>query len=166
MEQTISKEQAEMIFREQANYIYRVALFLTRSKELAEDIAQETFIQAFRKYDTFDAAKPLKPWLHQIALNLTRNALRKQKWQKLMGKIPESISLDLVESRVLRSEAKKELWHAIYNLGFKSREVIVLHFYVGMTLKGVAQTVGIPIGTCKSRLNSALNSLHRNPFYF
>jgi hypothetical protein len=71
----ISKEKAEMIFKEHSNYIYRVALFLSKSKELADDITQETFIQVFRKYYTFDSSKPIQPWIENVdGASLQRNS--------------------------------------------------------------------------------------------
>ena len=45
------------------------------------------------------------------------------------------------------------------NLTYKSREMVILHFYSGMKLKEISVTLGIPLGTCKSRLNTALNTL-------
>jgi RNA polymerase sigma-70 factor (ECF subfamily) len=92
----LSKEKAETIFKEHSNYIYRVALFLTQSKELADDITQETFIQVFRKYYTFDSSKPIQPWIYKVTLNITRNMLRKQKWLRFIGQLPEKSYLNLV----------------------------------------------------------------------
>ena len=161
MSNEISKEEAEMIFKEHSNYIYRIALFLSKSKELADDITQETFIQVFRKYYTVDSSKPIQPWIYKVTLNVTRNMLRKQKWLKFMGKLPEKISLDLVETTVLKTEEENELWTEISNLNLKSREIVILHFYSGMKLTEISATLGIPLGTCKSRLNTALNMLRR-----
>jgi RNA polymerase sigma-70 factor (ECF subfamily) len=59
----------------------------------------------------------------------------------------------------LKSEEENELWKEIINLNLKSREVIILHFYSGMKLKEISDSLGIPLGTCKSRLNSALSTL-------
>ena len=159
MSNELSKEQAEMIFKEHSNYIYRVALFLTKSKELADDITQETFIQVFRKYYTFDSSKPIQPWIYKVTLNITRNMLRKQKWLKFIGQLPEKSYSHLVETTVLKTEEENELWKEIINLNFKSREVVILHFYSGMKLKEISDSLGIPLGTCKSRLNSALSTL-------
>jgi len=157
----LSKEKAELIFKEHSTYIYRVALFLTKSNDLADDITQETFIQVFRKYYTFNSSKPIQPWIYKVALNVTRNMLRKQKWLKFIGKLPENSSLNLVENTVLKTEEENELWKEINNLKFKSREMVILHFYSGMKLKEISDSLGIPIGTCKSRLNSALTTLRR-----
>ena len=161
MSNEISKEKAEMIFMEHSNYIYRVALFLTKSKELADDITQETFIQVFRKYYTFDSSKPIQPWIYKVTLNVTRNMLRKQKWLKFIGQIPERGYLNLVENTVLKTEEENELWREIIDLNYKCREVVILHFYSGMKLKEISESLGIPLGTCKSRLNTALTTLRR-----
>lgn len=166
----ITKENAELIFKEHSNYIYRTALYLTRSKELADDVTQETFIRAFRKYSTFDPAKPLQPWLYKIALNVTRNMLRKQRWLKFTDQLPEISCTDLVENSVFKTEERKELWRQINLLSSKSREVFILHFYSGFKLKEVSDILEIPLGTCKSRLNFALNTLRKqmpqNEFIF
>lgn len=156
MNNVISKETAEIIFKEHSNYIFRIALFLTNSKELADDITQETLLQVFRKYQIYDSTKSMRPWVYKITLNTTRNMLRKHKWLKFVGKLPESSGLDLVEETVLKSEEEKELWKVINNLNFKSREIIILHFYLGMKLKEISDSLGIPLGTCKSRLNTAI----------
>lgn len=162
MADEIERKQAETIYTEYSTFVYRTALFLTKSKELADDITQETFIQVFRKYHTYDSSKPLQPWLYKIAVNTTRNMLRKQKWLKFWGQIPESHSLDLMENSILKNEEEGELWKAVNDLSLISREIIVLHFYSGLKLKEISDCLGIPLGTCKSRLNSALHKLRRS----
>lgn len=161
MKGDINKEEAESIFKEYSNYIFRTVLYFTKSKELADDVTQETFVQAFRKYNTFDTTKPLQPWLYKIALNITRNMLRKQRWLKFTDQLPEIGCADIVEGAVFKSEEKKELWRQINQLSPKSREVFILHFYSGFKLEEISDILQIPIGTCKSRLNFALNTLRK-----
>lgn len=159
MKADISKEKAEVIFREYSAYVYRVALFLTKSKVLADDITQETFLQIFRQYHRFDCSKPMEPWIYKITLNITRNALRKHTWLSFVNEIPEASDSVSVEGAVLMSEEAKKLWEEINKLTLKSREVIVLHFYCDMKLKDIAEILSIPVGTCKSRLNLGLKAL-------
>lgn len=161
MKKEISKDEAEEIYRDYSNYIFRVALFLTKSKVLADDITQETFIKVFRKYYTFDSSKPLKPWIYKIALNVTRNTLRNQKWLKFVAETPDRECVNFVDSNVLQNEAMKELWEQVNRLNFKSKQIIVLHFYSEMKLTEISMVLGVPLGTCKSRLNTALNSLRK-----
>ncbi|HEX2925879.1 MAG TPA: sigma-70 family RNA polymerase sigma factor [Ruminiclostridium sp.] len=64
----MSKEHAEQLYNEYLDYVYRIALFVTKSKTSAEDVTQETFIQLFRKYHTYDQTKPIEPWIYKITL--------------------------------------------------------------------------------------------------
>lgn len=155
----ISQEQAEAIFREHSSYVFRIALFLSKSPTLAEDITQDTFLQVFRKYNSYDPAKPIMPWIYKITLNITRKVLRKQKWLHLVKEIPTNEGLNYVEDEILKNEMDKELWNEINKLTLKSQEIIVLHYYLDLKLNEIAATLGIPLGTCKSRLNTALSSL-------
>lgn len=161
MDKGISKETAEMLFKSHNAYIYRIALFLTKSKALADDITQDTFLQIFKKYRTYDTKRPIEPWIYKITLNTTRNTLRKQRWLSFIDQIPEYAACDDTEDIILRNEKEAILWEAVGSLSHKSKEVVVLHYYADMKLSDVAETVGIPIGTCKSRLNSALRNLNK-----
>jgi RNA polymerase sigma factor (sigma-70 family) len=158
----ISRDQAESIYKELSSYVFRVALFLTKSKTLADDITQETFLQVFKKYDSYDPSKSIKPWIYKITLNITRNTIRKQKWLGLFSETPEKDSIDLVEGSILKNEEEEELWKEINKLSSKCKEIIVLHYYSDMKLNEVSSTLGIPLGTCKSRLNTALTSLKKH----
>ncbi|MEN6326562.1 MAG: RNA polymerase sigma factor [Syntrophomonas sp.] len=157
----ISHEQAESVFRDYSQPVYRLALFLSKSPALADDITQDTFLQVFKKYGSYDSQRPIYPWIYKIALNITRNALRKQKWLDLFGETPEIGDLTPVEDRILKNELATELWQEINKLTLKSREVIVLHYYMELKLQETAAVLGIPLGTCKSRLNTALNTLEK-----
>ncbi|MBB6674924.1 sigma-70 family RNA polymerase sigma factor [Cohnella nanjingensis] len=142
-------------------YVYGIALMLTRSKTLADDVTQETFLRAFQKYHLFDAAKPIRPWLYRITVNLTRNLLRKQRWLTFFGQMPEEARTDYasLDELLLRTEREQELWQAVNRLSKRRREVVALHYYVGLPLQEAAYILDIPLGTCKSRLHAALKQL-------
>ena len=122
---------------------------------------QETFIQVFRKYEQYDADKPFEPWIYRITVNTARNMHRKQKWLAFFGNVPEQEGIEFVETAFFNEQRNKELWEEINKLSHKCREVVVLHFFLGMKLNEVAAVLNIPLGTCKSRLNSALTALRR-----
>ena len=90
MTQTISKEEARQLFEAHSALVFRMALLLTRSRTLADDVVQETFIRIFQKYHLYDPAKPIQPWICQIAMNVTRNLLRKNRWQVLTHLFPNT----------------------------------------------------------------------------
>ncbi len=156
---SITQAQAEEIYSANSAYVFRAAMILTKSRVLAEDAVQETFLRVFQKFDAYNAEKPLLPWIYKITVNVTRNLLRKQKWLTFIGDAPESGGVDFVEASVLKDEEGRELWAAVNELPLKHREIIVLHYYCDMKLKDISDILAIPLGTCKSRLNSALNSL-------
>jgi RNA polymerase sigma-70 factor (ECF subfamily) len=158
----IAKEQAEKIYNEYSKFVYRVALFLTKSKVLADDVSQETFIQAFRNYHMYDKNKPFEPWIYKITVNTSRNMCRKSKWLSFFGSYNDKPSVDTIDDTIFKEHEKADLWAEINKLSLKSREVIVLHYYLDMKLEDVSATLDIPLGTCKSRLNTALTSLRKN----
>ncbi|WP_167747219.1 RNA polymerase sigma factor [Cohnella luojiensis] len=155
---SLSKEKAQQIYLEHSTYIYRVALLITKSAANAEDIVQDAFIQFFQKYDTFDESKPIKPWIYKIALNTARKLLRKQR-RLTLWRIPLEQQAISLENIVLANEGKFELWEKINKLGLKYREMIVLHYYMSFKLPEISEILGIPLGTCKSRLHHALKKL-------
>jgi RNA polymerase sigma-70 factor (ECF subfamily) len=162
MNQEITRKNAEEIFNEYGTYVYRVALLLTRSASLADDVTQETFLKVFQKMHTYDPMKPIQPWIYRITVNTTRNLLRKQKWLSFVGFTPDvQYESSSVEDSFMQAVENEELLKEVNRLPLKGREIIVLHYYVGLKLAEVAETLRIPLGTCKSRLNAALKILRK-----
>lgn len=161
MNSQLSQEAAREMFEQYSTYVYRTAWLLTKSDALADDIAQETFIQAFRKYGTYDPDKPFKPWIYKITLNTMRNTVRKRQWLTLFGIMPEQADERSAERVVMEGEEQAQLRKEIDRLPRKLREVIVLHFYAGLKLGEAAEALEIPLGTCKSRLHAGLTKLRK-----
>ncbi|WP_051758179.1 RNA polymerase sigma factor [Rossellomorea vietnamensis] len=160
----IEESRAEQIFREYRDYVYRTALLLTKSRSLADDITQETFIRLLSKYDMYDNSRPIKPWIYTITMNVAKTVMKKQKLIKCFTFFSEEVANDQInsiEESFLKSGEMHELWMAVNSLTWKSREIIVLHFYSEFTLRECSEILGIPLGTAKSRLNTALKQLRR-----
>lgn len=160
MEQ-LSKQIAQKLFEDHADYVFKTAYMLTRSATMADDITQETFIRIFEKYHTYDSSKPIKPWLYRVTLNVARNIVRKQKWLSFFQSPPERPSAYQVEDLVLETERERALAIELERLSMKSKEMIVLHFYHEFTLTEISAILSIPVGTCKSRLHTALTALRK-----
>lgn len=134
----------------------------------ADDLFQETFLRAVRSAATFDASKRFRPWLTAIAVNLVRDDARKR---KLRGEVAleaedgeqlQGVAVDPEISpaeRAERNDEASQVQASLKNLTEKEREVVLLHFYDGMTLVQVADALEIPVGTVKSRLHGALTRL-------
>ncbi|XXM72700.1 RNA polymerase sigma factor [Lysinibacillus sphaericus] len=160
----IDEAKAEMIFNEYRQYIYRTALLLTKSRSLADDITQETFIILLSKYDAYDPERPIKPWIYTITMNVAKTTMKKQKLLKYFSYFSDETphdKVDSVEEHFVKADEIQEIWKIVNSLSWKSKEVIVLHFYSGLTLKECSHVLGIPLGTAKSRLHTALEQLRR-----
>jgi RNA polymerase sigma-70 factor (ECF subfamily) len=124
--------------------------------QLAEDLAQETFIVAQRQLRNFESRSSLSTWLFGIAHNQVRNAVRKRKlepvdWTMDAGTTnPESTLID-----------REALRKALGGLSEEHREVVLLHEVEGLSYDEAAEVLGIPPGTVKSRLHHAFLNLRR-----
>lgn len=162
MHQEIDRIRAEEIFNQYSTYVFRIALLLTRSASIADDVTQETFLKVFKNIHTYDPEKPMQPWIYRITVNTTRNLLRKQKWLIFVGSTPDvQLENTFVEDSIIQALENEELLKEVNRLPLKCREVIVLRYYVGLKLAEIAETLQIPLGTCKSRLNASIKLLRK-----
>lgn len=140
--------------------VFRLAYLIVADAQDAEDVAQETFLRAFRALDRFDAARPLRPWLLQITRNLAYNRRRslRRYWQaiqRLWDGEPPFAAQDRID-HVARAE---QLWQAVQQLKRQDQEVIYLRYFLELSVSECAQALGIAEGTVKSRLSRALERL-------
>ncbi len=161
MEGTISKEEAERLFKEYSNYIYRGALFFTKSREIADDITQEVFVQVIRKYDTYDQTKPIKPWLYRIMLNKVKNVMSRRKYVETLENIVIQGGFEWISDAYTQIIHQESIWAYMNKLSTKTKAVIYLHYYLDMTIEETAKILEVPVGTCKSRLNEGLKKLKK-----
>jgi RNA polymerase sigma-70 factor (ECF subfamily) len=137
------------------------------SGEEARDLAQETFLRAYRGLGSFKSEARFSSWLYQIALNLCRDRLRQRRGKTL-------VSIDDLDpttaARIDRSPATaqelveaKDLGRivamAMSDLPEEQREVIVLKEYQGLTFQEIADTLGVPVSTVKTRLYRGLGQM-------
>ncbi|MEZ8219966.1 RNA polymerase sigma-70 factor, ECF subfamily [Candidatus Fervidibacteria bacterium JGI MDM2 JNZ-1-D12] len=154
----------------------KAALKLTHSLESAEDLVQETLLHAFRGFAQFKQGTNLKAWLMRIMFNLFishyRHQQRTVQTVSLEGLLEE---LELAEenSDLLLDEAVSpeeivmakvmddEVAKALEQLPKPFREVVILCDIEGLSYAEVAQALGIPVGTVRSRLSRARETLRR-----
>lgn len=160
---TIDDEAARHLFDTYSKYVFQTAFFLSGDRSLAEDITQESFLKAFLRYKSYKQDRPIKPWLYRIVVNTSRNYLKhkkKHRYYNIAEVDPDVISSDLdIVAVVVQNEYKATLLKAFDHLTQKSKEVVVLRYFEDMSLVEIAQALSIPVGTCKSRLNSAIHQL-------
>jgi RNA polymerase sigma-70 factor (ECF subfamily) len=135
-------------------------------REAAEDIVAETFAVAFARWDRFDQARPVRPWLFGIATNVARrhhrDEERKLRAYARTGVDPVVAASDDESVTRLDAQAHQRLLaQVLADLGAKDRELLLLHAWVDLADEEIASALGIPVGTVKSRL-SRLRARLRN----
>ena len=142
--------------------IYRIM----GSDDEALDLCQETFLKAYRGLGSFKREARFSSWLYQIALNLSRDRLRRKRgktWVSL-DDLEEGASapqtkgpsaFEIVEARDL----SRTIAVAVAALPEDQREVIVLKEYQGLTFLEIAEVLGLPMSTVKTRLYRGLGQL-------
>jgi len=142
--------------------VFRLAYLFLGDPDDAEDIAQETFIRAYRAFERFDSSRPLRPWLLQITANLARNHRRSlgRFWTALQRKLQKDPTTDPdLESRAGNRIQAERLWQAGRQLRPEDQEIIYLRYFLDLPVSDAAEAAGIATGTVKSRTSRALKRL-------
>jgi RNA polymerase sigma-70 factor (ECF subfamily) len=155
----------EALYDKYKGPVYRTALAITRDRSAAEDILQECFVRFYVHIDKVDVARPLSPWIHRIAVNLSYNWITKRRrWFPVLGEVIEQFVGDGSSSpeRILeREELQRIVQEAIHSLSFAQRVVVILFYLNGFSLEEIAYVLDCPVGTVKSRLHYARQNLRR-----
>ena len=140
---------------------YKVKLFnllyrMLQNREEAEDILQETFLRVFREKESYDPIFAFSTWIYTIALNLCRNQLKRRKRFKFFGiDLIKDDRRYAVETKVQTDSLSSTLDKAIASLPVKYRTVFVLREVNQLSYEEMAESLNVPLGTVKSRVNRA-----------
>jgi RNA polymerase sigma-70 factor (ECF subfamily) len=143
--------------------VFGVALAVSGDARAAEDLAQLTFEKAWRHGSTFDPRRGTVPaWLSTIARNLAIDSVRVRRpvpvdSQDLLRRV--SSTTDTLEASVIAGESAAQLRHALRLLPPEQARAIVLAGIAGMSAREVSESEGIPLGTAKTRIRTAMTRL-------
>jgi RNA polymerase sigma-70 factor (ECF subfamily) len=135
------------------NVVYRMC----GDMQVAEDAAQEAFIQAWLRLQSYRPQASFRNWLYRIAVNTAIDMLRKEK-RILPGAVEDLNLTDASpgpETLVTHSERTEMVQDAVLALPDASRAVLVLREFEGLSYQEIAEALDIPVGTVMSRLNYA-----------
>ena len=135
--------------------VYALCLRMTGNRQLAEEAAQEVFIQVWRKIDTFAGDSSFSTWLHSLTANTTISYMRKQKnW---LQRMVHSDNYDEMAQQLPAGAATDEdhLQACLARLPERARMVFVLHAIEGYRQEEIATTLGIAVGTVKAQFHRA-----------
>ena len=140
----------------------------------AEDLVQTTFVKILQAAPSFDSRQKFTTWAYRIASNLCVDFFRRQQYRKtasLDEPVREDDDTTLADSIAdetaapgLRFEEKQlhaQVRRAIQTLTEEQRAVVLLCYYESLSYPEIAETLGIPVGTVKSRMHNAMQRLRR-----
>ncbi|RPH62515.1 MAG: sigma-70 family RNA polymerase sigma factor [Acidobacteria bacterium] len=151
--------------------IYALAYRTLGRDEDARDVCQETFLRAYRGLHAFKGQAKFSSWLYRIALNLCRDAMRRERRAPLVA-VPDGIDptelaaqqpspAPSVEDLVAQAELGRHVAAAMRRLPEDQRTAILLKEYHGLTFQEIAEVMGCPLSTAKTRVYQGLSVLRR-----
>ena len=146
-------EAFEQIMRNHEDRVFSVCLRIMGNREHALDATQETFLTAFRKASQFRGNAAFGTWVYRIAVNTCYDQLRRQKRRRTEPLPDHAHPRDhRAEEDIESAGLRPEIQRALANLPPEFRAAIVLSDLEGLGLPEVAEVLGIPLGTVKSRV--------------
>ena len=151
--------------------VYQLALHLLGDAQEAMDVSQEVFLRVFRMLPQFRGQSTLRTWIYRIVVNQASN---RQRWWRRRhraqqvawddhtsahGEVAESRNFAMPDRVLQQRETSERVWGALDALPFDQRTVIVLREIDGLSYEEIADSIGVAVGTVKSRLARARESL-------
>jgi RNA polymerase sigma factor (sigma-70 family) len=147
------EEAFDALARQVGDRCMAIASWILRDADLAEDAVQAALVRAWRELRTLRDADRFEAWLHKILTNeCYAEARRRTRWSAKIRVLPVPDSVDA--GGVLTVNDRDQLERAFRRLTLEQRSVLVFHHVVGLPLPKIAERLGIPLGTAKSRLRN------------
>lgn len=171
-----AKQEYERLLKPLTRIAFGVALHLTRNRDDAEDLLQETAIQAYRAFPTFQPGTHFKAWFLRILTNLFLNRVRKRQREPEIASLDDAPDLYLYTQvtrngggrgnedpakQILERIGTEQMVAAIAALPEEFRMVAALYFVEEMSYQEISEILDCPIGTVRSRLHRGRKLLQR-----
>jgi RNA polymerase sigma-70 factor (ECF subfamily) len=151
----------EALMRAHQQAVFRLAYLIVGDPDDAEDVAQETFLRAWKHLKGFDATRPLRPWLLSITSNLSSN--RRRSAGRYFAALTRAFRAEpvpaTIEERSSEQHAANELWQAVQKLNMQDQQIVYLRYFLDLPIAETSEVLQVAEGTVKSRLSRALEKL-------
>ena len=158
----------EILIRRYQRQVFNLIYQMTHNVEVVEDIGQDIFIAAFKAIKDFKAQSSFFTWLYRIAINHCKNYLtasnrtqdaeKRYRIEQHSVEIPEDYEKN-PQSMLLAKEFVEQMEEAMASLPAEQRIVLTLCEFQGLSYQEIAEILGCPIGTVRSRLSRARSGL-------
>jgi RNA polymerase sigma-70 factor (ECF subfamily) len=149
----------ESLYIRHRDWVFNLAWRFTGNREDALDVLQETFIYLLRKFPGFKLTSNLRTFLYPVVKNLSIEFSRKKRRLVASGEV----LTELVAPVSKGTNSGEGLAAVLAILPPESREILLMRFVDDLTIEEIAQALGVPGNTIKSRLYRALQTLHGDP---
>ena len=158
-------EAFHWLYEKHFRRVFALCWRMVGNHALAEELTQDTFLQVFRRLDTFRGDSRFSTWLHRIAVNETLMSLRRR--QHIVEELPleepdddshrpnQLEKLEVVDQRLMSSNDRVRLEHAISQLPSGYAAIFMLHDIFGYAHHEIAELLGCTVGNTKSQLHKA-----------
>jgi RNA polymerase sigma-70 factor, ECF subfamily len=163
-----SQSAYEQIVRRYQRPIVSLIARMTKDRALAEDLAQEAFVKAFRSLAAFDTTRRLSSWLFRIAHNTALDAIRRSRSSGRSAELPGDLSDDrhghaapAAPDPVEQQALGGALQAALARLRLEYRVATVLRYEEGLSFEEIGHVMGVPAATARSHVHRARKELIR-----
>ena len=150
-----------VLYERHRDWVFRMAWRIVNDQQLAEDVLQEVFKYFLGKFPGFELSCQLRTFLYPAVRNTALSQLRGQR--RFVNGDEAAATIDRLESEQRSAAGEGDLQSMVSSLKPDHREMVMLRFVDGRTLPEIAELIGIPLGTAKSRLHHAIKSLRSEP---
>ena len=151
------EDASEILVRKYYLQIMRFCMWQCGNADLAEDLAQETFLKAFKSLDQYRKKGHFKAWLYSVAKSVCIDEFRKRRIESETTCDIYELGSDSLE--IKRLEDDDEIRHMMANLPEDQKEALLLHYIEGFSYRQMGEILNIPYRTAQSRVNLAIKTL-------
>jgi RNA polymerase sigma-70 factor (ECF subfamily) len=163
IEQTLQGRPAAfgVLVRKYQDRLFNTLAHVLHDAEDAQDVVQDSFIQAFLKLETFQRSSTFYTWLYRIAMNMAATLRRRKRPVLSVDEIRDATGREPVDGgegpgeRLDHQQRQRQVREAISQLSEEYRAVVVLREIEGFCYETIAEILDLPIGTVRSRLHRA-----------
>ncbi len=146
----------EDLYRQHAGRVYALCLRMTGHPESAEDMTQDTFVNAWRSLPGYEGRSSFSTWLHRIAVNAVLAKRRSPQGRNESSMTDDSgAQMDFEADNAMDEATPIDIERAIAALPPGARDIVVLHGIYGYSHEEAAGMLGVAVGTCKAQLHRA-----------
>ncbi len=161
-------EAFNLLVRRWERQIYGLSLRMLGRDEEAKDATQETFLSAYRNLSKFRGESKFSSWIYRIALNICNTKLRsrargtislEEQWETTGFEI--AAETDDLSGNIQQQQITRHVRRALQGLPAEMRQVIIMKEYEGLKFAEIADILGIPLSTVKTRMYTGLTELRK-----